>query len=615
MELFNSPINENKLENRADVAHCLINLLNPCGNALVHDNTGLFVGTSSALYSPRVALFEGWSRLLWGIVPLRAGGYNWKDQDKHFAGIKEGTDPHSKNYWGDFKYADQKIVELAALAFSLLLTPEYYWDPLTLKEKDNLCTWLAQVNINDFPHNNWLFFRVLVNVAFEKLKRKEFDSVLMENDLNEIEAMYVSDGWYRDRDAFDYYNPWGFHYYSLIYIQLREKKDGARCKRMRERIHLFASQFKYYLNDEGVNIPFGRSPINRFTALSFYGACAFANIEIGSWGEMKGIVLRNLRWWFRQPILDCNGFITMGYAYPSLFIGEEYNSPESPYYCLQNFIILALPPNHPFWTAKELPLSQQEKQKLLPIPGVLMQRTSDDDVVMLNAGQYPSNPVNQNAEKYSKFAYSAHYGFSAASSYFSFAKCGCDSMLYFKDDGGYYRPRRAVRVLEKNENYIATLWHPFDDITVTTYLLPCDDFHLRVHKIESDRAVTTKEGGFAIPLYHDNDLETPVTILRDNTHSIDVTLPWDGSMIEDITHVRTATFVKPTPNLNCFSGSTIVPLLEGSIKAGCKITYITLVGASRNSKTFYGKRPQITWDEETSIITIHDKKVILKSSE
>lgn len=36
-----------------------------------------------------------------------------------------------------------------------------------------------------------------------------------------------------------------------------------------------------------------------------------------------------------------------------LLIAQDYNSPQSPYWALKSFLVLALPSSHPFWQAKE----------------------------------------------------------------------------------------------------------------------------------------------------------------------------------------------------------------------------------------------------------------------
>jgi hypothetical protein len=612
MKTYDLPITHNPLITRDDVAESLKQILEPCGDALVLDGAGLFVSNSTAHYSARGTLLEGWSRLLWGIGPLRAGGYSWSGQDKHFRGLIEGTNPEGKNYWGYVESFDQRMVEMAAIALSLLISPEFYWDPLSQKERDNLATWLNMINTHDMSHNNWLFFRVLVNLALEKHSRKEFNPTLMESDLVELEDMYAADGWYHDKMPFDNYNPFAMQYYSLIYYTFKKDTDIERCKRFKERVTLFANQHIHYLTNEGSFVPFGRSLTYRFAVISFYSACAFAGIEVLPWGVLKGIVLRNLRWWFQKPIFDRDGFLTIGYVNPTLIIGEQYNAPGSPYWSLKTYIILALKEDHPFWTSKELPLPKLEKTKLLNVPNTIMQRTEDDDVVMLNGGQYPEYHMMHIAEKYAKFAYSAHYGFSASSSYYDFEKCGCDSMLYFSDDGETFRPRREMEILTKNEDYVSSLWKPYPDVEVITYLVPAGDCHIRVHKIKSNRSIVTREGGFAIELHRGMEAENTPDIFKEIDSSICIKMPWDITIINDLKQERKAVSVCPTPNLNYMATTTIVPVLEDKINKGESKTYVSLVGAFRNKSDYYKNIPDVKWNEATSTLILGDKSIVLK---
>ena len=431
------------IKDRTSLAATLLGF-SPVQGVLVKGGSGLFVGNESAHYSQQVALLEGWSRLLWGIVPLRSGGFSWDGQEDHMAGLIAGTDPEGPYYWGDVGDYDQRMVEMAAIALALLLTPQHYWDPLTERERENLCTWLGMINLHAMSRNNWLFFRVLVNLAFEQLGRKEFAPELMEEDLLELESMYAGDGWYRDQYPFDNYNPLAMQYYALIYSVFRREKDPERSRFDRAQALL---RNIHFLTEEGPFVPMD-APSYRFAVISFYSACAFA-ISVLPWGVLKGIVLRNLRWWFQQPIFD-ERLLTVGYGYPS-GDGRLYSTRDRRTGRSKSYLVLALEDDHPFWRAEEEPLPQLAKTVLLRQPGVIMQRIDDGDVVLLNAGQYPKFHMAHIAEKYAKFAYSAHYAFSTSVSYYDFEKCGCDSMLYVSDDDQNWRPRREMEVVSVTE--------------------------------------------------------------------------------------------------------------------------------------------------------------------
>jgi hypothetical protein len=601
----------NSLNDRQGVAESLLSLLSPCGSCLVNENTGLFLGNTQATYSSRGSLLEGWSRLLWGLAPLQKGGFSWKDETRHLQGLIQGTEAKGKHYWGDVQDYDQRMVEMAAIALSLLLCPETYWESLRKEEKDNLITWLNSINTKKIPQCNWLYFRVLVNLAFEKLGRAEYDKEQVEKDFATIDSWYAGDGWYVDEVQFDYYNPFAFQYYSLIYYAFKKDEEKQRCNEILQRVKQFANEFIYYCNEEGGFVPYGRSLTYRFGMSAFFSACAFANIEVFPWGVMKGIVLRNLRWWFSKPILDRDGLLTIGYVNPSLLVADYYNAPGSPYWGLKTYLILALGEDHPFWTSEELPLPVLAKTKCLKNPKAILQKTEDDDTILLNGGQYPLCHHMHVAEKYAKFAYSIHYGFSVSSSYYDFEKCGCDSMLYFSEDGTYWRMRRESQILHLGEDYLCSLWHPYKDVTVKTFLVPYGNYHVRVHEIESKREVYTREGGFAIELYRGMERESEPVEMKEDDSSLVIEMPWDSSMIRDPLHLRNASSVRPTPNINVNFTTTIVPVLSSKIEKGSTVTYITLVGAYRTLKGREPGVPKITFDSERKILYINNTRFLL----
>lgn len=79
----------------------------------------------------------------------------------------EGTTPTSDSYWGITGEYDQRFVEMAALSCTLIHCKVDFWDSLSTVQKENLANWLYQINEHTIPNNNWLFFRVLVNIALK----------------------------------------------------------------------------------------------------------------------------------------------------------------------------------------------------------------------------------------------------------------------------------------------------------------------------------------------------------------------------------------------------------------------------------------------------------------
>ena len=608
----NLDIRKNPLNNREDFIKSLQQLLSPCSDNLINNGTGLFNGVNLNQCAGRTASMEGWSRLLWGIAPLKKAGYTWKGEKEHVNGFIDGVNPNSPNYFGKPLDSNQLKVEMAAMGYSLILSPETFYDPLTDEQKDNLIHWLISINDGTMPMNNWHFFRIIVELALEKLQRPEFDNDLMERDLDLMESFYEGDGWYRDLDKFDGYNPFAIQYYMLFYYSMKKDIDKERCARIKKRVYAFAQQYQTFFTSNGQIVPYGRSLSYRFAVVSFFSACVYAGLEVLPLGIMKGLINRNLRWWFQQPIFDRTGMLTMGYRYPSHLVTEQYITNESVYWCMKVYILLALDKDNPYWSVKEEAMPEFPPLTSMHAVKWMTQKTRDGDVVLLNPGQNVAYQMNSTAEKYNKFAYSAYHGFNTAISNFDFEKLGCDNMLYFSEGNGYWRPRRSVRKRAIVEGkYVSSEWSPFYDVQVKTYIIPCNDYHICVHKIQTERSLITREGGFPIKQYNEQDLTPQTEVLSDNLGSIGIRMPWGTSALIDCTALRSASFVQPVANLNLNFSTVLVPYLEGHLTKKSKALYVTLVGAGADKRFFY-KHPKVSFDEETNIITIDNKKLTLK---
>ena len=113
----------------------LLPLYSP-GGALLH------LGDTGATYPQRTIGMEAFSRPLWALAPLWAGGGRADAfLPIYQRGLVNGTDPDSPEYWGDPNDYDQLFVEMAALACAILETPESVWNPLTDTEKAKLGKW------------------------------------------------------------------------------------------------------------------------------------------------------------------------------------------------------------------------------------------------------------------------------------------------------------------------------------------------------------------------------------------------------------------------------------------------------------------------------------------
>lgn len=585
MRAWDLPISHNALVSRGDLAASLDQLMEPLLGRFAREGAGPHIGNTSAHYDDRAALLEGASRLLWGLGPFAAGAARrWSDGEPGDASrkalalvlesIKEGSDPASFNFWGVGGSRDQRFVEMASISLSLMIAPRDFWEPLSERQKENLAAWLGSINRVELPPTNWEFFRIFVNIALRELGRN-FDPERLESGLAAVDALYREDGWYIDETNYDLYNPFAFHFYGLVYARLMAARDPVRSGRFRQRARLFAAQYLPWFASDGSAVPFGRSLSYRFAAVAFFSACAFAGEEVVPWGVMKGIVLRNLRWWFTQPIFDHEGLLTIGYAYPNLIAAEQYNAPGSPYWALKTYLVLALPEEHPFWISEEAALPAQPAIARMGPPNLLACRSgagAREHVYFLNAGQYPCWESVGAAAKYAKFAYSNRFGFCVSHASFDLSKTGCDSSLLFSEGDGYWRERRASEARYSCADFASSIWTPWPDVRVKTWLLPFGAWHLCLHLVESGRGLECVEGGFSLP--DCNGFESPIrpSIAKPESGALLAAFPWARGGIVDLSPggigAREAELHKPEPNLNILYPRVLVPILRGKIAKG-----------------------------------------------
>jgi hypothetical protein len=393
----------------------LLRFLDPLRECFSPDGARLELGGSGANYGSAAIGLEGYSRLLWALGAYWHGGGRTPGLEALYRrGLAAGTDPQNPEYWGAPGDYDQCFVEMSGIAWAILAAPEVYWEPLSTAEKYRVAAWLNTINTHKVPRSNWLFFRVMANLAL-RAAAMPYDAAGMEQALETLESFALGDGWYADGSGgrADYYNPWAMQDLGLIYSMFAGPEDVERAQRFRTRAVQFGRQFADWFDTDGAALPYGRSLTYRFAQCAFWSACVLAGVEPLPLAQMKGLIVRNLQWWLARPVLDRCGVLTVGYCYPQMFMSEIYNSPCSPYWAMKAFFVMALPANHPFWSVQAAPMLPLASVRLLPNAGMLLQRLPDGQV---NA--YPDctgelHEMGQMRQKYSKFVYSTRFGFSA----------------------------------------------------------------------------------------------------------------------------------------------------------------------------------------------------------
>lgn len=556
----------NPLKTRDDVERALRESFAPLLPFFSPGGARVRLNGAAAHFDRAAADLEGFARPLWGLVPLAAGGGRFEHWELYRRGLANGCDPAHPEYWGPVTGTDQRMVELAAIGLGLRLVPEHIWDPLDSTAKANVANYLLAARVHPYANNNWKFFRILVDLGLERCGI-DFDHTLTTTYLDELDGFYLGDGWYRDGVVrrVDHYIPFAMHFYGLIFSCLHRGED-ERAARYRDRARLFARDIRHWFDEDGGVLAFGRSLTYRYACGAIWGALAYADVDALPWGEIKGHYLRHLRWWSKLPIADRDGVLSVGYGYPNLFMSESYNSAGSPYWAFKAFLPLALPADHPFWTAEEQPAQFDTDAVPLRHPGMVMLHTPGN-VVALSSGQQ-NWEMRAGAEKYAKFAYSSRYAFSVEVDERSYDKGAFDGALALSDDSRHYRVREQNDVARLSGDTLYAEWHPWPDVKVETWLLPASPWHIRVHRITTPRELHTTEGGFAVARA---DLNTDIVVEapgRAVAHT-----PTDVSAIADLgsSVTRTGRAHKALPNTNLIVARTLVPQLRGRIPAGVTV--------------------------------------------
>lgn len=549
------------MNERAQWAARALALLEPLKQHLTPAGSGFDLGATAAHYETATIPMEAFSRPLWALVPFWAGGGRAPEWEELYRrGLAAGTDPNSPGYWGPCRDLDQKFVEMAAIAYGLLLAPHILWEPLTRQEKDCLAAWLNQINSHECSRSNWQFFCILVNCALQKLGCP-YSPERLELGLTRIDSYYTEGGWYRDGEngQKDYYNGFAILFYSLLYAAVMADADPHRCARFRQRAMEFGQSFLYWFGDDGPAVAYGRSQTYRFAQCAFFSLCAGLDLPVLPADQLKGLVVRHLDWWLAQPVFDNGGVLSIGYAYPNLMMSENYNAPGSPYWSMKAFAFLMLPEEHPFWHTAPAPLPVLEAIKPLPQADVLAQRVQGA-AVLYPAGLRIGHAFPQTEEKYAKFCYSSRYPFSIARSQRTLEEAAPDSTLSFRYlDQIFVRGTGTDWTLTPDG--ACWNWSPLPGVEVTTRIILREDGHIRRHTVHSRIRCEAFDAGFALPA------DIPGAEARTEDNLARAAYPGGYCQVLSLTG-GTPLVSEPVPNTSLSFPKSQIPMIRYDIQPG-----------------------------------------------
>jgi hypothetical protein len=211
------------------------------------------------------AQLEGFARALWAVgTLLHTSLLNTDEYEElispYVEGLANGTDPDHSEYWLPVVLRDQRMVEMEIISFALLAAPDVMFHSQSDDAKHNITEWLKTINGKDFPQTNWLWFRVMTNLALIKVCGVPHGEVVdaMKADLEIMDRFYLGEGWAADglwsdegRQADYYSGSFAIQFSQLIYAKMAWDIDPERCARYISRAQEFAVSFWRYFDTNG----------------------------------------------------------------------------------------------------------------------------------------------------------------------------------------------------------------------------------------------------------------------------------------------------------------------------------------------------------------------------
>ncbi|WP_114579328.1 DUF2264 domain-containing protein [Saliphagus sp. LR7] len=586
---------------RSDVQELVRRLVAPLEAHASPGGARVRPGETGASFPDREAELEGFARPLWGLAPLAAGGGEFEHWDRYREGLRHGTDPTHSEYWEPISDYSQAVVELAPIGVALALAGDKLWEPLSADDRDRITDWIRGVEDVEIPDSNWRWFRVLALAGLRSVG-VEVEWSVVQTDLDRLESFGRADGWYVDGPdgACDYYAAWELHTNALLYATLAGERgvmdapNKDRLAGFSDRADRFAEDFRHWFADDGSALPYGRSLTYRFAQAAFWGGLAVADRDPLPWAEIRGLWERTLRWWLDQPIFTDRGVLSLGYRYPTLKTTEIYNSPSSPYWAMKAFLPLTLPESHPFWRA-EPDLSPADKkesvlgrdldhERTMETPSMVVTR-AEGEVTALVAGTDTHYP-----HKYDKFAYSTAFGFGVGSDLRGVASAGIDGTLGLGEDGEHLRVRENVEGWLE-DGLPRSRWEPWPDVSVESWLVPATPWHVRVHRLETDRPLHSVEGGFPVARPGEADAGR-----REEEVAAVVRYPAGHSVVRDLSGDREGEVIDQDPNTNVLHPRTAVPVLRGRHESGTSWLVTAVLGATELEDSVRDRPPVLIDD-------------------
>lgn len=341
-------------------------------------------------YGRAVDGLEGFARtfLLAGFRLMGEHGEGLGDlADFYLEGIRAGVDPDAPDRWVRLDEHPQAKVEAASLALILDQTRPWIWDRLDELTQQRVIDYLAPaVGDGTYPRNNWLWFRIVVQ-TFLRSVGGPWSADDIAADLALHESFVREDGWFSDGDerSYDHYVGWALHLYPVLWARMRgaDELGAGRLERDVAALDRFLEDAVTLVGADGSPLIQGRSLIYRFAAAAPFWVGALAAVPSTPLGLLRRAAGAVVGHFVEHGVPDANGVLTMGWHDEWRRLAQTYSGPASPYWASKGLLGVALPADHPVWSAPEepLPVERGEVLRAIAAPGWIVSGTPDDGIV------------------------------------------------------------------------------------------------------------------------------------------------------------------------------------------------------------------------------------------
>ena len=309
-------------------------------------------------------------------------------------GLAAGTDPHAPDRWVRLDEHPQAKVEAASIALVLDLTRPWIWDRLDPSVQERVVDYLAPaVGDPTYPRINWVWFRTVVQ-TFLRSVGGPWSADDVAEDLATHDTFARADGWLADgaERSFDHYVGWALHLYPVLWARMAGATDlrpAADRRRDVERLDRYLTDAVHLVGADGSPLIQGRSLVYRFAAAAPFWVGAIADVPSVGPGLLRRAASGVVGHFVDAGAPDDRDLLTLGWHGPWPRLAQSYSGPGSPYWASKGLLGLALPADHPVWTAPEEPLPVETGDTLRAIraPGWVVSGTRADGVVrVLNHG-------------------------------------------------------------------------------------------------------------------------------------------------------------------------------------------------------------------------------------